>query len=1191
MKKVLYVLLFILFTQVVFAQSIEETAKEFWSAVHENQHEKIIQNREILLEHIEKNNFILDTTVVEIRLNTAKSYESIGVYKKALDLNLETYNLLKSNWGDKNQYTTIALNNSALSYAYMGNYDKAIDLNLQAIEVYKNTVGENHHIYAISLYNTASNFANIGIYDKALELNKKALEIIEKIFEKTHPDYSLILNNLTSNYAQIGDYSKAIELSIQSLEIKEKTLGKNHPEYTLNLNNLASYYNDIGDFNKALEINIEVLGVYEQTLGKNHSTYATSLNNIAQNHTNIGNYKKAIEYNLQALGINEMALGKMHPNYAMSLNNIAMDYSHMGVYTKSIEYNLQALEIFERTLGKEHPDYARSMCNLALNYSQIGSHENSLKLNLQALEIKEKTLGKTHPDYALSLNNIAMNYNELGFYTKAIEYNLQTIAILKKNFGVNNHFYAIGLNNIASNYAKLGDYEKSIELNLLTLEIREKTLGRDHPDYATSLNNIALNYENIGKYEKAIEFNLQALDVREKTLGKNHPEYAKSINNLASNYSKTGNYTIAIELSLQAIEIYERTQGRKNPEYATFLNNVALNYANTKQYDKAINFTLQALEIYKGTVGRNHPDFATSLDNLTAFFTATNQLNKASTHISEAHTIREYSFNQNKFGLHSSLLETNKKSLEHSFKLIGGLLYRDSSISQFVGQSWLNLNGVISSNQQHLEREILSSGDTSMVRLMEELKLSKLQLSKYQELTIQEKQERGIDEEELENQINSYERQLSAKSQSFADFNRYFSPSDVSNVLEHNECFVDIARVPYYSFYSNDWTDSVNYIVFVHTPTDTLIDYFFIRNGNALEYDVIDNYADFTSGEYKTIDVKDNISYENFWKPIAARIGSATTVYVSAGGIYNNINLNTLFNPETDNYLLHEKDIRMVNSARDFVLMKERDNQDYRTNTVALFGYPNYDGSTITKTIDTLDYLSMVRDLPLGLDSLTRGGMKASLLPGTKTEVKNISSTFTKNKWNTSIFIGNEASEESIKQLTSPRVLHIATHGYFFEDVQVDFKQDRFMGMDRKQVIDNPLLRSGLLLSGANQTLQGEEVNSENGLLSAYEASLLDLRKTELVVLSACETGKGEVKNSEGVYGLRKAFADAGAKNIIMSLWKVDDAVTQEFMTLFYEIWLNDKTSIREAFNRTQLEIKAKYPQPYYWGAFILVGG
>jgi len=225
------------------------------------------------------------------------------------------------------------------------------------------------------------------------------------------------------------------------------------------------------------------------------------------------------------------------------------------------------------------------------------------------------------------------------------------------------------------------------------------------------------------------------------------------------------------------------------------------------------------------------------------------------------------------------------------------------------------------------------------------------------------------------------------------------------------------------------------------------------------------------------------------------------------------------------------------------------------------------------------------------LDSLTRGGLKAKPLPATKTEVENISATLKSKGWQVTNYLADNASETNLKTQQSPRVLHVATHGYFFPDIPMEEKdQTRFLGMDRQQVVQDPMLRSGLLLTGANRTLKGEVSTGENGLLSAAEASLLDLRETELVVLSACETGKGEVKNSEGVYGLRKAFSDAGAQNIIMSLWKVDDKVTQEFMTRFYQLWLNDQSTIREAFHKTQLEIKAKYPQPYFWGAFILVG-
>jgi CHAT domain-containing protein len=307
-------------------------------------------------------------------------------------------------------------------------------------------------------------------------------------------------------------------------------------------------------------------------------------------------------------------------------------------------------------------------------------------------------------------------------------------------------------------------------------------------------------------------------------------------------------------------------------------------------------------------------------------------------------------------------------------------------------------------------------------------------------------------------------------------------------------------------------------------------------------------------------------------------------------GVYNKINLNTIYNPFNSKYLIEEYDIRVVNSARDFIQNKEKEQIQHTTNTAVLFGYPNFDGNSSFSS-DTAVLFAINRDLSsFWIDSLTRGGLKVNPLPGTKKEINNISHTLNSYGWNINSYTENDATESNLKKISRPRVLHIATHGYFFSDIPQITDNNRFLGMDRNQVIQDPMLRSGLLFAGANRTLSGEKSTGENGLLSAAEASLLDLSETELVVLSACETGRGEETNSEGVYGLRKAFSDAGAQNIIMSLWKVDDKVTQEFMSRFYEIWLNEKTTIREAFYKTQLEIKAKYPEPYYWGAFILVG-
>jgi len=350
-----------------------------------------------------------------------------------------------------------------------------------------------------------------------------------------------------------------------------------------------------------------------------------------------------------------------------------------------------------------------------------------------------------------------------------------------------------------------------------------------------------------------------------------------------------------------------------------------------------------------------------------------------------------------------------------------------------------------------------------------------------------------------------------------------------------------------------------------------------LKNGNDMEGKYLKYYQNLIKNK-----LDDNKSYQQFWQKIGAKLEGSKRVYFSPDGVYHNLNLNTLFNPKTQKYLLEEKDIRIVTVTKDIVNPSpvEEDNK-----LAELVGFPSYYTNQTGQIAATSERKSP--ELIYGLSLKSTGSLAE--LPGTKTEVDKIAGILTEKGWEVKSYTGSSALEVNIKESYKPRLLHVATHGFF--------QPDSTKG-------SNPLLRSGLMLTGAGNTLKGEKNETgEDGILTAYEAMNLNLDNTDLVVLSACETGLGEIKNGEGVYGLQRAFKVAGAKSIIMSLWKVNDQTTQELMVAFYRNWLGAEDtrpirssrpyrsfSKRDAFLAAQKELKAKYPNPYYWGAFVMVG-
>jgi CHAT domain-containing protein len=297
-------------------------------------------------------------------------------------------------------------------------------------------------------------------------------------------------------------------------------------------------------------------------------------------------------------------------------------------------------------------------------------------------------------------------------------------------------------------------------------------------------------------------------------------------------------------------------------------------------------------------------------------------------------------------------------------------------------------------------------------------------------------------------------------------------------------------------------------------------------------------------------------------------------VYISPDGVFNKINLSTMQDPADDKFVLEKYDVRLLTNPIAFLKKSSFDGSSVLT--AALLGNPVF-GNKDYARLDVSKITEQVAN-QRSFELLKNG---ISDLPGTKIEIDKIDGLLGSENWSTQIFSEEIASEANVKNLKDARIMHFATHGYFIASSDVKGTGDS----------ENPLLRSGLLLSGVEEHLTDQinniNMGGEDGMLTAYEAMNLNLLNTELVVLSACETGTGELKDGEGVYGLQRSFLVAGAEQLVMSLWKVDDLATQELMVNFYQNWIGG-SDYSLALRNAQLKLKEKYPEPYYWGAFVL---
>ncbi|MCC6279954.1 MAG: CHAT domain-containing protein [Saprospiraceae bacterium] len=482
--------------------------------------------------------------------------------------------------------------------------------------------------------------------------------------------------------------------------------------------------------------------------------------------------------------------------------------------------------------------------------------------------------------------------------------------------------------------------------------------------------------------------------------------------------------------------------------------------------------------------------------------------------------------------------------------------------------------GLAFSLSKKAKSKILNSTDSLSIQLFQQWKSDQEELSRIVTLPPNKVQQYFLKMDSLRIESTQLEKAIALRNYYFmvASVNSNITYSKLSALLKPNEVMVDIFRFSQ-KISKIDQGNRVGYAIFIIKPDSPEPQMLILENGNDLNSFLIEQYqTDLRRGVAPSHDV-----YAGFWGKIDPYLKGVKTIYLAPDGIFHKINLNTL--RRTDGkYLSEVYDIRVLQSMEE-LLIPPNDSLSHSEKTAVLVGNPRFDFSSplaITVNPEGVSWRAFLSDSTFSLLPL----------PASEMEIIEMSKLLKRQGYQTRIWIDTAATEVQIKSITSPRVLHLATHGHFL----VSPKREHLL-FDRRETVDNPMLRSMLFFAGATNTLREQPLPPAigDGVFTAYEAANLNLEGTELVVLSACNTGLGKIENGEGVFGMQRAFRYAGAHYIVMSLWEVEDQATREFMTTFYRHWLEDKKTIPDSFRQTQLDLM-KTQTPFQWGAFVLMG-
>lgn len=1134
----------------------------------------------------------------------AKCFYEAGKYAEAIAPATELCDLARRQVGEEHLDYAQSLSNLAIIRQALGEFAEAESLYRQAWQIVRGTRHERHPAHACMLTSLAMLYHAMGRYEEAEPVAERAIKILRDTVGRKHGDYAHAVNNLAMVLEAKGRYVKAKGLFGEAMELYRRAFGAEHPAVANCANNLAAIHDLLGEYDEAERLYRTVAATRRRILGEAHPDYAVSLNNLGWFYQTQGEYSQAERQYAQAIDVLRDALGEEHPKVALALNNLAGTYLSQGRYELAEKTCRQALEARQKALGQEHPDVAHGLLSLGEIFRLTGQYAEAQRETQRAVDILRKACGDGHPDVALALNNLTAILMAMGHFSAAEPLARESAEVRRATVGESHPDFANSLCNLAELYRRMGSNEEAERCYWQAAEVYRESMSEQHPNYAAVLGNLSVLYESTGRLEDAGRLANQVMELRRSTQGEQHPLFALSLNNLAGIHRNRGDYSTAEALLRRALEIRLATLGENHPDVAQSADNLAVLYGEIGDAVKAEELCRQALKIRRAALGEEHPDVGLSLYNLAAVCAMTGRNVQALSLMRRAGRIDDLVIGQ-VFSIGS---ENQRSAILQ--KVRGNL---DSYLS-LVAQSFANAANVIREamdvvlRRKAIAAEALAVQRDTVLRgkypdLQSPLKELSMLRSQIARKILDGPGPEGIDthEQQLAEWTNRKERLEADLARQIPDMNleqqlRASGRRAVALGLPEGHVLVEFVRYLPRNFHAvsargeSTWNPA-RYLAFV-LPAGQPDRVQMIDLGEA---DSIDRLiGDFRRGIVNDIAQRDvtvvtkreakpilgdtsRRLYETVFAPLLRAIGKCRRLLLAPDGDLTRLPFEAL--PHVNGrYLVDEFQFSYVGTGRDVLRFKT--------------SVPGQ--ATEPLVVADPDFSLGQHGSQLPADHPNAGGRQSRdlsdyrlhfpRLPGTRLEAERIAALLEVIPW-----LDRDALEGRIRRdCRSPHVLHLATHGFFLSDQSDASQGSRHAGpltfrdsdVDSQRLVgalpENPLLRSGLALAGAETWINRGQppAEAEDGLLTAEDVSGLDLLATELVVLSACDTGLGEIRFGEGLLGLSRAFVLAGAATVVMSLWKVSDLATAILMERLYENLLHRRLRRDESLRDAQRHLR-----------------